>query len=431
MRLILALFAFLLAPTLAAATIYSIDHADALRGVIKGSDPQGRLNFTPTGKETEIGVRMDGIREVDFERATKLPSKDDARFRFVFYDGSVLFGEIAAQNEEDTLDWLKIETLTQGTLKLRYDGLQRVERREDAKPDVDRFFTEEELKDVKSGMDWRAIKTSASSVFACTEIALYPNKVEYLIGLDVDALSTIWKDMRALVRVPKNEEPFDDLHGVFTTTKGERIVGRVDSWKEEEVTLVTRYFNKITLKVSNLSTVTFRNGRFTYLSDAKLEKADEYPFLRATNFDPKDHLFPYRLDRAQGGGAINLRGKTYAKGVGVHAISKLTFTLNKRYERFIATIGVDDSAGAQASVIFRVLVDGKEAKLKLTPTDTSDDSKPETKEAESSGVMRKGTIPLNIEVDVKRAMNITIIVEAADNGDVHDRANWANAMLVR
>ncbi len=66
-----------------------------------------------------------------------------------------------------------------------------------------------------------------------------------------------------------------------------------------------------------------------------------------------------RADVASSGGPLTLEGKTY-RGVGTHAESRIWVQLNGQGKRFKALVGVDDAAGGQGSVIFRVTGDGKE-----------------------------------------------------------------------
>ena len=57
---------------------------------------------------------------------------------------------------------------------------------------------------------------------------------------------------------------------------------------------------------------------------------------------------------------ITLRGTTYAKGLGAHAISEIIYDLGGRYSRFISDVGVDDETQGLGSVIFQVWADGVE-----------------------------------------------------------------------
>ena len=59
------------------------------------------------------------------------------------------------------------------------------------------------------------------------------------------------------------------------------------------------------------------------------------------------------------GKPIHIGGKQFARGVGTHADSKMRVDVAGNATRFIAEVGVDDSAGAKGSVEFIVLGDGK------------------------------------------------------------------------
>ena len=106
-----------------------------------------------------------------------------------------------------------------------------------------------------------------------------------------------------------------------------------------------------------------------------------------------------------------MRGRTFAKGLGVHALSKLQYALRKGYSKLVATLGIDDSAGDLASVEFKVYADGKLLY--------------------ESGVVRRSSQPIEINLDVLNVNELTLEVTAADNADIQDRANWGNIKVVR
>jgi NPCBM/NEW2 domain/Right handed beta helix region len=58
------------------------------------------------------------------------------------------------------------------------------------------------------------------------------------------------------------------------------------------------------------------------------------------------------------GNTITLNGTTYAKGLGVHAGSTITYSLGGKCTAFNAAIGMDDEVGANGSVVFQVWADG-------------------------------------------------------------------------
>jgi len=97
--------------------------------------------------------------------------------------------------------------------------------------------------------------------------------------------------------------------------------------------------------------IEFAGGHIAHLSD----------------FDPIDvkevALFGkaprWRRDAMVFGGPLRLSGRTYARGLGVHAHSRLEFVLGARWRYLFVRCGIDDSAGAEGRAIFRLYGDGK------------------------------------------------------------------------
>ena len=65
-------------------------------------------------------------------------------------------------------------------------------------------------------------------------------------------------------------------------------------------------------------------------------------------------------DKSIAGNAITLGGATYAKGIGTHADSTITYNLAGNYKTFLSDIGVDDEVNGKgtAHVVFQVYGDG-------------------------------------------------------------------------
>lgn len=108
------------------------------------------------------------------------------------------------------------------------------------------------------------------------------------------------------------------------------------------------------------------------------------------------------------GTTITLNGTTYSRGIGVHAASTVTYNLGGQYARFLSDVGVDDEVGSDGSVIFRVVLDGKELY--------------------NSGLMTGATATKSLDVDVTGGSQLQLIVsQDADNGK--DHASWGGARL--
>ena len=141
----------------------------------------------------------------------------------------------------------------------------------------------------------------------------------------------------------------------------------------------------------------------TYVSDL--------PFMYAANT-----LGPVERDRANGGDApgdgpsLLLGGAGYERGLGVHAASRVLLYLGGHCNRFLATVGLDDSAGPKASVGFEVLADGRALfqSERVTPGSSA--------------------IPIDIQVTGYRVLELR--VSAAGNDTEGDAADWADARVV-
>lgn len=144
-------------------------------------------------------------------------------------------------------------------------------------------------------------------------------------------------------------------------------------------------------------------GRVVYLSDRKAAAYRYVPYLTLT--------WPYHNDRNVSGSMLHSGGLLYLKGLGMHSASRLTYVLPEQYRSFQAELAIDDSTDGRGSVRFRVFVDGRE---KYT-----------------SPIIRGGTPPLPIAVDLSGAKRLDLIVEYADRADEQDHANWLQARLVR
>jgi hypothetical protein len=152
--------------------------------------------------------------------------------------------------------------------------------------------------------------------------------------------------------------------------------------------------------------------RVLYLSDRQSIAPLHVPFLETE--------WPLQVDRNVLGGRLRSRGKTYAKGLGVHSMSRLAYDVPDGARWFQAELAIDDSSGLKGSVVFRVYTSGREG----------GGAGHAWRLAFQSQTVRGGQQPKPISVDVTAARRIALIVDFADQGDVLDRANWLSARFV-
>jgi hypothetical protein len=151
----------------------------------------------------------------------------------------------------------------------------------------------------------------------------------------------------------------------------------------------------------------------TYLSDLEPLQYKHVPFL--------DLSWPdYGRDRNVVGGLLRSGGRVSLKGLGMHSTSRVVFDLAEGVHTFGAELAVDDSAGGEGSVTFRVFLESRAER----------DAAGRWEMAYESPIIRGGQPPRPLALDVTGASRMALVVDSADRGDVLDRANWLNARLV-
>jgi glucose/arabinose dehydrogenase len=141
--------------------------------------------------------------------------------------------------------------------------------------------------------------------------------------------------------------------------------------------------------------------------------------LVPSNDPPPNGWGPIEFDTSNGeaaagdGNIMTIGGVRYAKGLGVHAISDVRYSLGGSFSRFIADVGVDDEK-AGGSVVFQVYGDGN----------LLFDSGPRVNNNTTTGQ------PLRVDVNVAGVNELRLAVGDAGNGVGEDHADWGNARLI-
>ena len=197
-----------------------------------------------------------------------------------------------------------------------------------------------------------------------------------------------------------------DLHG------GSRLRGELTGLDRAGCRLTVAGGAELALPAHVVLEVALDDGSFAYLSE--LAPSDTGP---AGPFDDDLGMtYPPRVDRAVvTGRPLTVAGRTWSRGLGVHAPSRLTWELDGGWSQLRTHAGVDDSAleiARTGSVVFRVLVDGEERF--------------------ASPVRRGGDDALELPtIDLEGARELVLEVGEATDYWVADRADWLRPILVR
>jgi NPCBM/NEW2 domain len=163
----------------------------------------------------------------------------------------------------------------------------------------------------------------------------------------------------------------------------------------------------VCVPLSRLVSLDLLQGAAVYLSELKPAKFEQTSYLGDSM------KWPLAADAAVTGRDLRLNGSFYDTGLGMHSRSRATYTLDGKYRRFEALVGLDDATGREGSARIRVFADGKPLDL-----------------GKNVEVTRKSG-PLAVNVRIEGAKELTLEVDFGQLGDVQGHVDWAEARLLK
>ncbi|MFF8909083.1 NPCBM/NEW2 domain-containing protein [Streptomyces olivaceoviridis] len=136
----------------------------------------------------------------------------------------------------------------------------------------------------------------------------------------------------------------------------------------------------------------------------------DLPWLWATSgWGPVERNTSNGESAAGDGNPLTIGGTVYAKGLGVHALSDISFYTGEACEKVTAEVGVDDETGLKGTVAFEIWADGTKAA--------------------STGVLTNAMPAQSLTADVTGAQVVRLVVTDGGDGVDSDHADWAEARL--
>ena len=146
-----------------------------------------------------------------------------------------------------------------------------------------------------------------------------------------------------------------------------------------------------------------RSERLVYLSD--LEPAATT--VRAVFTAPYEPM----MDRSVMDQPLRLDERTFERGIGMHAMTSMSWRIDGRYDWLAAVVGIDESVGDRGDCVVKVIGDGREL---LSQRITGRDE------------------PKTIRVNVAGVDRLELVAEPGpDVTDAGDRVDWADARLIK
>jgi NPCBM/NEW2 domain len=184
---------------------------------------------------------------------------------------------------------------------------------------------------------------------------------------------------------------------------GSEFAGKIVGSSDVTLRLAGSFGTEVDLPIGAVASLSFASDRLQLVSALPIDGESNVGFLH-----PAARA---RIGACVTGGALSLDGRVYENGIGVRARSRLRFEIGGEYERFVATIGLDDSVRPRGSVVFEVHGDGRMLF--------------------ESGVMTGRDESRLVSVDLAGVSVLELVVTEADGLDYSDHADWCDARLIR
>lgn len=359
---------------------------ESVSGVIASIDAQGRIR----GEKLPDMLELDGLRRIDRAAVGAPPG---GGFVLEMAAGGKLYAtSVTIASERCQVAWQFGEKLSlpiDVVRAIRFDPQAKLEAFEEAlktpSPDNDRLFVRVD------------------------------DKVQMVSGLieELAADKVVFQFDKKTQTLPREK-----LFGIVTAQiggggpaagqsqiefrDGSSISGGILSLADGALSLKVSGGSKVEIPWPAVAKIGVKSSRVAFLSDLEPTEVVEQSLVTTPR--------PWRRDRSVAGRALSLGQRTFDKGLGTHALCKLTFAADGKYDSLAAVIGIDAETEGRGDCVFSVLGDGKEIL---------------TQRVKGADAARE------IKLDVRGVKQLTLVVEPGEDLDLADHANWCDARLIR
>ena len=141
-----------------------------------------------------------------------------------------------------------------------------------------------------------------------------------------------------------------------------------------------------------------------------------------------------QFDKSVNGTPLKIGEKVYEKGLGTHSVSEIVYALNGQFKEFRADIGIDESAGDEGEVRYKICVDSYKKMLDVVDGNfiKPDGSIGTSVYGEYADTLKGKGSPLSVRVNVENAQILRLVVdEFVTTRLANDYADWADARLIK
>lgn len=263
-------------------------------------------------------------------------------------------------------------------------------------------------------------KPSADTDRVIVDVGGTPQTVSGIIeGVTNSAVSVNYKGklrsigigkVNAIVLADVGSQPPTGVLASVATTDGSRIFGSIQSWGgDSQVPAVKLSIAKdttLSIKASQVAEIQIQSDRILFLSSV-----DPVSVTETTDFvEPRS----YQRNRSVTGGKLQIRGAdkqplTFNNGIGAQATSELTYANDKKFNRLLATVGIDMATKGRGDCQVVVKTDGIEV---------------------FNQQINGASAPLELDIDIASADKVSLVVLPGRQFDLADHVVWGDAKLI-
>jgi len=175
------------------------------------------------------------------------------------------------------------------------------------------------------------------------------------------------------------------------------------TWSLAQASLTDALGAAHALPVSRINHMEIVGGRIVFLTEIDPDSETQISFIGSP--------WPFQVNKNVIGQELRVGRNSFARGIGVHTQSTLTYTLDGSFDTFTVRVGLDDSAEPLGAARASIVLDGKI----LWHADA----------------LKPGELSSPITLPVKGGRQLELHADPANHLDVQGRVDWIEPALLR
>lgn len=172
----------------------------------------------------------------------------------------------------------------------------------------------------------------------------------------------------------------------------------------DQLQLRTGWGAIVQLDLNEIQDIQVFGERGQLLSDTKPVEYQQTPFIGKP--------IPLQINRSSVGGPLTIKNSYYSRGLGLQSLTEISYHLNQQFDFFYTRVGFDDSADGLGDVEITILQNNQPIY--------------------SAELTNQTPKPLILgPLDLSRAETLKIKISYGKRGDIMDRVNFCNPLLIR